>query len=130
MTLNTICLLMAAKVYLYPEHPFECPFCAPMHVFGSTSLFGYQLCISKLICPKLFSRLLVPVKFILLARLAISVLAQAKNLGAILCSSTFSISHIQPIDKSYLQNIPGTLLLLTTPLLPYWSKFTTPHRVY
>lgn len=33
MTLNTICLLMAPKVYLYPEHPFKCPFCAPPHIF-------------------------------------------------------------------------------------------------
>lgn len=63
-------------------------------------------------------------------RCALSVLAQARNLGASLCLSTFSISHIQSVGKSYLQNIPGPLLLLTTPLFPYWSKFTTPHRVY
>ena len=38
MTLNTICLLMAAKVYLYPEHTFECPFCSP-HVYFDQHLY-------------------------------------------------------------------------------------------
>lgn len=63
--------------------------------------------------------LIVPAKYIPLARLTIPIVAQAKNLGVILGSFVFFFfffnslnGFIQSIGKSPLQNVCGLLLLL------------------